>query len=213
MTIWERGCRRKRKAVYLSTFNCIFFPTIWTDILMFSFWTRSCKLCSHLWWITKRKWVEQKLGCKRSELGHSPAGCRHLSKCPFWHQNSILKHLQWCPISFRVKANILTMALSQLLLPCPSPWPHFLPLTSPLSSHQLSYLHSPTPGPLHMPSPSLECFLPTQISGAPSSSNLHVPHQMSLYQRNHALPSHINAQYFIDTSYHQAYHICIYFFI
>lgn len=119
MTIWERGCRRKRKAVYLSTFSCIFFPTIWTDILMFSFWTRPCKWCSHLWWIIKRKWLGQKLGCKRSELGHSPAGCRHVSKCPFWHQNSILKHLQWCPISFRVKAKILTMALSQWLLPLP----------------------------------------------------------------------------------------------
>ena len=142
MTSWKRGCRRKEKAVYFSTFNYTFFSLLFEHMsphFFFFFLMRPCKFCSHLWWITKRDWVGQRLGWERSELGHRPAGCRHLSKCPLWHQNSILKPLQWWPISFRVKAKILTMTLSHCHFPCPPPWPHFPPLTSPLSCCQLPH--------------------------------------------------------------------------
>ena len=181
--LWQvqRGAAEGRKRLYiLAPLTIPFLLTLWTQVPTFFFLMRPCKLCSHLWWITKRDWVGQRLGWERSELGHRPAGCRHLSKCPLWYQNSILKPLQWWPISFRVKAKILTRAPSHWHFRCPPPWPHFPPLTSPLSCCQLPHLHSPMPGPLHMPSSSLQCCLLIQISGAPTSSDPQVSHQISL---------------------------------
>lgn len=82
------------------------------------------------------------------------------------------------------------MDLSHQHLPCPPLWPHFPPLTSFLSSNKAYILspnsHTSTPGPLHIPSPSLEHFAP-RISEAPISSypqafdeNVTVPEKPSL---------------------------------
>ena len=169
-------------AVYFSTFNYTFFPLLFehTSPHFFFFLMRPCKLCSHLRWITKRDWVGQRLGCERSELGHCPAGCRHL-----W--NSLLdtripsstpphRMAQWWPISFRVKAKILALALSHCYSHCPPPWPHFPALASPLRGCQLPYLHSPTPGPLHMPSSSSS----SKYLALPLPQILRLSHQTSL---------------------------------
>lgn len=131
-----------------------------------------------------------------------------------------------CPISFRVKASILTMALYLQCLPCPPLWLHLPP------PHQFSQLqpgyptcifpparHSPTPGPLHIPSPPLECFAP-QISGTATSSysgnllNVTVPKKPSLTTSSREVILHLPCFIFLlSTQHHWASHLmylCLY---
>lgn len=151
----------------------------------------SCELCSHPWWTMKRDWVGPRLGWKRSGLGHSPAGRKHLSRS-LWHQNPILKHVQYVLPHSELKPKC-----SLWLYPTNTSLP--TSLNSSPTTHQPSQLqqgyptyifppnrHSSTPGPFHIPSLFLEHVAP-RISGAPISltftgisSNVTVPEKPSL---------------------------------
>lgn len=93
-------------------------------------------------WTMKRDRVGQRLGWKQSGLGHSPGGCKHVSKWSFWYQNPTLKHIR-CILSHSELNPNFHYGSVPPIPPCLSPPAHLPPLISFHSSGRVILLTFP----------------------------------------------------------------------
>lgn len=194
MINWKRSCRRKGKNYILVFLAVYFFLAIWTKDPIFLFGLDHASYIAipgEQW----KHWMGQSLGLRVSEPGHSPAVCRHLSKCALSHQtpysnssSRVSSHSEWKPkfSLWLYTSDTFPAHLSDCI-------PHLSPaLTAPA---RMAYLHSPTCQAFSCPRAfahiitSPRMFFPSAIWSIP---HIQTSYHMSLCQRSLPWPPHIN---------------------